>query len=170
MRHVIVWTRIGAVVLAAIAVLTVTQKTESESKASEGSIGNEPIDAHHSVALGTGQTAVTQDPHALHGSDEIFRGGAMRARWVLRDSRVSFAADDLYSSENDLMSGRAVIDPSITRTSMRETIIAGSSSGVESPAPRMRTLLRQMSLNRKRLTRQGPLTWIRRSRTKYKDD
>jgi len=55
----------------------------------------------------------------------------MRTRWVLRDSRVSLAADDLYSSENDLMSGRAVIDPSITRTSMRETIIAGSSSGVE---------------------------------------
>jgi hypothetical protein len=130
-KHVIRWTRIGAAVLAAIAVVTATQKIDSESKGWRGSIGDVSLDARHAAASGTNQTAVTQDPLTLYKSGEILTARAMRTRWVLQDSRVSLAADDLYSSENDLMSGRAVPDPSITRTSLRGTIIAGSSSGVE---------------------------------------
>ena len=133
MKHVIGWTGIGAAVLAAIAVVTATQKIDSATKTWRGSIGDASLDARHAATPGTNQTAVTQDPLTLYKSDEILRGGTMRTRWVLRDSRVSLAADDLYSSENDLMSGRAVPDPSITRTSLRGTIIAGSSSGVDVP-------------------------------------
>jgi hypothetical protein len=134
-KHVIGWTRIGAAVLAAIAVFTVTQKIERESQAWQGSSGDAPLDARRATELGTNQTAVTPDPHALHKSDQISSGGAMRIRWVLQDSRGSLAADDLYSSENDLMLDGAATDrtadPSIHRTSARGTIVAGRSSGVE---------------------------------------
>jgi hypothetical protein len=134
-KHVIVWTRIGTAVLAAIAVFTVAQKIDSESKAWQGSIGDAPLDARHATALGTNQTAVTPDPHALHKSDQISSAGAVRTRWVLQDSRVSLAADDLYISEDDLASARALpdrpADQSIHRTSARGTIVAGSSSDVE---------------------------------------
>jgi hypothetical protein len=133
-KHVIGWTRIGAAVLAAISVFTVTQKIERESQAWQGSSGDAPLDARRATELGTNQTAVTPDPHALHKSDQISSGGAMRTRWVLQDSRSSLATDDLFSSESDLMLGGAIpdrSDPSIHRTSARETNVAGSSSGVE---------------------------------------
>jgi len=130
-KHVIVWTRIGATVLAAIAVLTVAQKIDSESKAWQGSYGEASLDLRPAVARGTNRTAVTHDLHVPHKSEQMFKVEAMRTRWVLQDSRVSFGSDDLYSPENDLMSGRALPNPSMSYTSLRGTIGVGSAPGVE---------------------------------------
>jgi hypothetical protein len=102
-----------------------------ESKAWQGSYGEASLDPRHAVARGTNRTAVTQDVHVLRKSEQMFKVEAMRTRWVLQDSRVSFGADDLYSPENDLMSGRALPNPPMSRTSLRGTIGVGSRPGVE---------------------------------------
>jgi hypothetical protein len=130
-KHVVVWTRIGATALAAMAVFTIAHKIDSEGNASQGSYREAPLDVRHAVALGSDRAAVTQDLNVPPKSEEINKFGAMQTRSILRDSRASPEAYDLYSSDNDPMSGRAVRGPSIRRTSLQKTVDVEGRSGVE---------------------------------------
>ena len=82
------------------------------------------------AVTGTHNTAATQDLYVRHNTERVLKVGAMPTPWVLRDSRVSYVAGDIYSLESDLTSVRDPPNPAMRRTSLRNPIGVDGGSDV----------------------------------------
>jgi len=129
-KNGIVWARIGATVLAATAVLTVAQKIDGASNGGRSSYSEQSLNMRYREITGTHDTAVTRDLYVPHNTERALKVGAMPTPWVLRDSRVSYAAGDIYSLDSDRTSGGDSHNPSMSHTSLPNPIGAEGGSEV----------------------------------------
>ena len=130
MKNGIVWARIGATVLAVTAVLMVAQKIDGASNGWRSSYREQSLNMRYRAVAGTHNTAATQDLYVRHNTERVLKVGAMPTPWVLRDSRVSYVAGDIYSLESDLTSVRDPPNPAMRRTSLRNPIGVDGGSDV----------------------------------------
>jgi hypothetical protein len=129
-KNGIVWARIGATVLAVTAVLMVAQKIDGASNGWRSSYREQSLNMRYRAVTGTHNTAATQDLYVRHNTERVLKVGAMPTPWVLRDSRVSYVAGDIYSLESDLTSVRDPPNPAMRRTSLRNPIGVDGGSDV----------------------------------------
>jgi len=129
-KNGIVWARIGATVLAVTAVLMVAQKIDGASNGWRSSYREQSLNMRYRAVAGTHNTAATQDLYVRHNTERVLKVGAMPTPWVLRDSRVSYVAGDIYSLESDLTSVRDPPNPAMRRTSLRNPIGVDGGSDV----------------------------------------
>jgi hypothetical protein len=127
-----VWAGIGATVLAATAIFTVTQKTDSAGNGWLSSYGKQSLNGHYLAAREIHSRPMNRDVFVGFDTKQVLRAGAMATPWALRYSRASYVAGGTYSAENDTTPGAKTPNWSTTHTSLRGPIgiVRGSGATV----------------------------------------